>query len=181
MILAIFHGYAYRRVALLIPWFFRWSPWLLLSAIDSLFFHQIRQVCRSKWAQRNDLTHAANSGCLTLVVLEHGLQDHQQPMNAFMIILPNMANITCWLFWLVCLVCYWYVNFVCLLGLVHLIVGWSVGWLKVHFFSVVVAPVWPYVLYQALLWDGIALRALHIDCYDFFDVKHIFSLILFLV
>ena len=65
-------------------------------------------------------------------------------------------------------------------GLVHLIVGWSVGWLKVHFFSVVVAPVWPYVLYQALLRDDMALRALHIDCNDdFFDVKHI-SLILFL-
>ena len=59
--------------------------------------------------------------------------------------------------------------------------GWSVGWLKAHFLSVVVAPVWPYVLYQALLQDGMALRALYIDCYDFFDVKHIFSLILFLV
>ena len=60
-----------------------------------------------------------------------------------------------------------------MLGFVHLIVGWSVGWLKVHFFSVVVAPVWPYVLYQALLRDGMAPRALYIDCHDdFYDVRH---------
>ena len=136
MILAFFHGYAHRRLALLILWNFRRSPSLLLSAVTSLFFYEIRQVCRSKWAQRNDLTHAATRRCLTLFVFEHGLRDHRHPVIAIMIILQNTSNITCRVFWLVCLVCLWYINFGCMtvLGLNHHIFGWSVSWLKKTFF-----------------------------------------------
>ena len=72
MILTFFHGYAWRRLSLLISWNSCRSPRLLFSAIAPWFLYQIRQVWRSKCAQRNVLAYAANCRYLALLVSSTG-------------------------------------------------------------------------------------------------------------
>ena len=81
-----FHAYAWR-LALLISRDFQRSPWVLFSAIAPLIFYKIRQVLRSKCAQRYVLAYATNWRYQALFVFEHGLHNHPHPWIAFMMIL----------------------------------------------------------------------------------------------
>ena len=59
----------------------------MFSAIAPLIFYQIRQVWRSKCAQRHVHAFVANCRYLALFVFEHGLRNHSHPRIAFMMIL----------------------------------------------------------------------------------------------